>query len=129
MTSHNPTRTPAAPACQPDVVRGAANGSSRLNRMLYLVRLHVVRGAVRAFHIASVGLRRVGRLPPMAWLLTPYAQWKRERDAEKWQFALDGTWPEFYEKNERARAENPWLPLISENPPQVCKSLLKGSSR
>ncbi|WP_058987541.1 hypothetical protein [Acetobacter senegalensis] len=27
MKSHNPTRTPAAPACQPDVVRGAALNS------------------------------------------------------------------------------------------------------
>lgn len=82
MIIHKNKHAAFSPRRQPDGVRCAVKGSSRRSRMLYLARLHVVMGAVRTFHVAYAGLQRVGRLPSMVWLLTPYAQWKREQNAK-----------------------------------------------
>ncbi|MPQ75260.1 hypothetical protein [Acetobacter senegalensis] len=126
MTSHDHTRTPAASACQPDVVRLAkAQSSNWFSCMLFLGRFHVVLGFVRVSRAAA----RLKRLPPFAWLLKPYMRWEQVKYAMEWQRALDETWPQYHAAYQRLRAMDPSYPPLSEKAPRIHADLLNGAAR
>ncbi|MCG4258241.1 hypothetical protein [Acetobacter senegalensis] len=95
MKSYNPTRTPAAPACQPDGVRGATcsrtpkqpklsmqaklHTRTALGRVLWIARFHPVWMWDFSRAVADDAGAYLDRFRVMQWFMRPYRTWVKEQ--------------------------------------------------